>query len=127
MNTTYPKRHVLFATDYSENSRLALDYAVMFAQRFKATVYTLHVVLLSQAAQEAELESSGPSLSRKSADRRLEAAGGLRRLGLEVETHRLDGPAAEVIPALRVPVRLGVRLPVITIWHEETAHEVSSI
>jgi nucleotide-binding universal stress UspA family protein len=38
---------ILYATDLLENSRLALDYAVCFAQHFKATIVMLHVVLLS--------------------------------------------------------------------------------
>lgn len=92
-------RRILFATDFSENSRAALDYARMFALRFHATVYMLHVVLLSQAAREAEIEIAGPSLSRDAAERRLETlAIELRRAGVAVETHVVEGFAGEVIP-----------------------------
>jgi nucleotide-binding universal stress UspA family protein len=94
-----PIRRILFATDYSENSRLALDYAVTFAQRFDAAIYMLHVVLLSQAAHEAEIAMARSGLSREAAERRLETlAEGVRHLGLTVETHVIEGFAAEVIP-----------------------------
>lgn len=89
---------ILFATDFFESSRLALDYAVAFAQHFGASITMLHVALLSQAAHEAELEISGPSVSRKTAEQRLHTlAEGVRRLGLHVETHVVDGFACEVI------------------------------
>lgn len=35
---------ILFATDFSENSRWALTYALSFARRYGATLYILHVV-----------------------------------------------------------------------------------
>ena len=91
---------ILFATDFLENSRLSLDYAVCFAQHFKATIVMLHVVLLSQPAREAELEMSGPSMTRKAAQERLEIlAKGVRRLGIPVETHVVDGLVCETIIA----------------------------
>ncbi len=89
---------ILFATDFFENSRLALDYAVVFAQHFEASIIMLHVALLSQAAREAELEISGPSVTRKAAEQRLHTlAEGVRRVGLHVDTHVIDGFACEVI------------------------------
>ena len=92
-------RRILYASDFSENSRAALDYAKMFALRFEAKVYMLHVVLLSQAAQEAEIEIAGPSLSREAAEHRLETlAEELRTAGVQVETHIVDGFAGDVIP-----------------------------
>jgi nucleotide-binding universal stress UspA family protein len=91
---------ILFATDFLENSRLSLDYAVCFAQHFKATIVMLHVVFLSQPAREVELEISGPSLTRKAAQERLEnLAKGVRRLGIPVETHVVDGLVYETIIA----------------------------
>lgn len=92
-------KRILYATDFSENSRAALDYAKMFALRFKATVYMLHVVFLSQAAHEVEIEIAAPSLSRKAAERRLETlANDLRQCGISVETHIVEGLAGAVIP-----------------------------
>ena len=89
---------ILYATDFLENSRLALDYAVCFAQHFKATIVMLHVVLLSQAAREAEIEISGPSMTRKAVEQRLEKlAHGVRALGLSVETHVVDGLICETV------------------------------
>jgi nucleotide-binding universal stress UspA family protein len=93
---------ILFATDFLESSRLALDYAVAFAEHFRATIIMFHVVELSQAAREVEMETSGPSLTRKVAEERLEAlAKGVRRLGLQVETHIEDGvPCTTILRAV---------------------------
>src|ERR1039458_3357124 len=82
MNELRIKR-ILFATDFLESSRLALDYAVAFAHHFKSTVVLLHSVELSPAAEGEE---------------RLEAvAAGLRRTGLEVKTLIEDGTPCQVI------------------------------
>ena len=91
-------RTILFSTDLLENSRLALDYAVAFAEHFKATIVMLHVVQLSGAAHAAELETHRASMSRKSAQERLEVlANGVRRFGVEVQTEVVDGRTCEVI------------------------------
>ena len=85
-------KRILFATDFLESSRLALDYAVAFAEHFKATIVMLHVAELSQAANEVEVETSKPSLMRQVAQGRLDAlAAGVRRLGIAVEVHVLTG------------------------------------
>ncbi len=89
---------ILFATDFLESSRLALDYAVALAHHFKARIIMFHVVELSQPALEAEVATHRPSLTRKSATARLEAfAAGARRTGLEVETIVEHGVPSEVI------------------------------
>lgn len=89
---------ILFATDFLESSRLALDYAVAFAQRFRATIFMLHVVELTQAAREVEAETSGPSLMRRVAQERLDVlASGVRRLGVPVETSVQDGIPCRII------------------------------
>ena len=95
---------ILFATDYLESSRLALDYAVAFAHQFKASIVMLHVVQLSQAAVEAELTSSRLSVSRSEAQDRLEVlAAGVRHTGLQVEAHIKDGdPCEEILKAVSV-------------------------
>ncbi len=87
-----------FATDFMQNSRLALDYAVAFAHRFKATIKLLHVVELPQAGIEAEMTSSRPCMTRLDAERRLDAfALGARRAGINVETYVEDGVPCEAI------------------------------
>jgi nucleotide-binding universal stress UspA family protein len=89
---------ILYATDFLENSRLALDYAVCFAQHFKATLVMLHVVFLSQAAIEAEVDIAGPSATGKAAEQRLNTlAEGVRRLGLNVEVHVVSGFVCDVV------------------------------
>jgi nucleotide-binding universal stress UspA family protein len=89
---------ILFATDLLENSRLALDYAVAFAEHFSASIVMVHVVQLSGAAQLAELQVRGPSVTRHSAEERLNVlARGVRRLGLTVEAEVIDGLTCNAI------------------------------
>jgi len=89
---------ILFATDFLQSSRLALDYAVAVAHHFQATIIMLHVVQLSAPAMEAELLLESPCVTRKEAQERLDAfASGVRRTGLNVQTHVDDGPPAEMI------------------------------
>lgn len=89
---------ILFATDFLESSRLALDYAVAFAHHFRATLLLLHAVELSPAAEEVEAMGRGPSVSRKAAEDRIaNFASSLRRLGLTVETLVVDGTPHHVI------------------------------
>jgi nucleotide-binding universal stress UspA family protein len=91
-------KRILFATDFLESSRLALDYAVAFAHHFKSTVILLHAVELSPAAEEAEVVTARPCVSRMAAKERLDNfAAGLRRTGLEVETLVEDGTPCQVI------------------------------
>ncbi len=91
-------KRILFATDFLESSRLALDYAVAFAEHFNAAIIMLHVVELSQAASEVEVATSKPSLMRRVAHGRLDAlASGVRRLGLSVEAHVEDGIPCQAI------------------------------
>lgn len=91
-------KRILFATDFLESSRLALDYAVAFAHHFNANVVLLHAIELSPPAEEAEAITGMPSLSRKAAQARLDGfAAGLRRLGLQVETLLKEGTPCTVI------------------------------
>jgi len=89
---------ILFATDFLESSRLALDYAVAIAHHFNATLLLLHAVELSPAAEEVEAMGEGPSVSRKAAEDRIaNFASGLRRLNLTVQTSVVDGTPYKVI------------------------------
>jgi nucleotide-binding universal stress UspA family protein len=91
-------KRILFATDFLESSRLALDYAVAFAERFHATIVMFHVVELTPSAMEAEVVTAGPSLMRQVAQQRLNTlAAGVRNLGLVVEAHVEDGLPSNVI------------------------------
>jgi nucleotide-binding universal stress UspA family protein len=90
---------ILFATDFLGSSRLALDYAVAFAQHFKSTVIMVHALELPNSAQEVETKTRLPSVTRKIACERLEAiARGVRNAGIEVEAFVEDGMPSEVIP-----------------------------
>lgn len=89
---------ILFATDFIQSSRLALDYAVAVAHHFQAAIIMLHVVQLSTPAMEAELLLESPCVTRKEARERLDAfASGVRRTGLNVQTHVDEGPPSEMI------------------------------
>lgn len=91
-------KRIMFATDFLESSRLALDYAVAFAEHFRATIVMLHVVELTPAAMGAEAVTAAPSMTRRLAQERLHAlATGVRRLGLEVEAHVEAGLPSDVI------------------------------
>lgn len=91
-------KHILFATDFLESSRLALDYAVVLAHHFDAMLLLLHAVELPPAAEAVEAMGTGPSVSRKAAESRIENfAAGIRRLGIAVETSVVDGTPCQVI------------------------------
>ena len=91
-------KRILFATDFLESSRLALDYAVAFAEHFGATIIMHHVVELTPAAMGAEAITAAPSITRRVAQQRLHAlAAGVRRLGIEVEAHVEDGLPCDVV------------------------------
>jgi nucleotide-binding universal stress UspA family protein len=98
MFTQFRIKNILFATDFLQSSRLALDYAVAFAHHYKATIKMLHVVELSNAGIEAELTMARPCMTRLHAETRLEAfAAGVRRAAIDVETCVEDGIPCEVI------------------------------
>jgi nucleotide-binding universal stress UspA family protein len=95
-------KRILFATDFLESSRLALDYAVAFAHHFKATIVMFHALELSTPAVEAELTTARPSVSRNAALQRLASfASGVRCTGLEVETFvENDTPSDAILRAV---------------------------
>jgi nucleotide-binding universal stress UspA family protein len=69
MNPQPKVDRILFATDFLASSLVALDYAMAFANHFKAELLTLHAVELPYPAREVETESSRPSVSRRLGDR----------------------------------------------------------
>jgi nucleotide-binding universal stress UspA family protein len=94
----YSIERIVYATDFLESSRLALDYAIGFAHQYDATLVMVYVVELSPAAQEVEAETGSPCLSRKAAHDRLDAfAAGTRRLGIKVELDLRDGAVSEMV------------------------------
>jgi nucleotide-binding universal stress UspA family protein len=95
-------KRILFATDFLESSRLALDYAVAFAHHFKAAIVMFHALELSTPAVEAELTTARPCVTRNAALQRLASiASGVRCTGLEVETFvENDNPSDAVLRAV---------------------------
>lgn len=94
----FQMEHILFATDFLANSRLALDYAVAVAHRFKAKLVIMHTAELPSAAREAEAVTHLPSVSREDAQAYLnEFASGVARTGVQVETRIEDGEPGEAI------------------------------
>ncbi len=97
MDSLHPQT-ILFATDFLESSRLALDYAVGFANHYHARLLILHVFHMPQAASEVEALHLGPSMSRQSREARLEAfAKGVRRVGVDVECRLVSGWMPEAL------------------------------
>jgi nucleotide-binding universal stress UspA family protein len=91
-------KRILFATDFLESSRIALDYAVALAHHFQASITMIHAQVLPEPAIEAELALDGPCMTRKAALDRLNAfATGVRRTGLTVETFVEDGVPYKVV------------------------------
>ncbi len=60
-------KRIIFATDFRESSRMALDYAVGFAHHYQSTIVMIHAFQLTQAALEAEMMSGKASCQRRSA------------------------------------------------------------
>ena len=99
MTANLPHKKFLFATDFLESSRLALDYAVALAHHYQARLLIVHVFHLPQAATEAEA-LDGPSISRLSREKRLEMfAQGIRRAGVEAEWRLIEGWMPEALLA----------------------------
>lgn len=93
-------KSIVFATDFLESSRLALDYAVGFAHRYGARLTVMHAFELSPEAQEVELLNRIPSMTRENARARLEAfASGVRRLGVPTEIDLREGQPFSAILA----------------------------
>ncbi len=93
-------KRILFATDFLESSRLALDYATAIAHYFKATLVMLNVIELSQAGMEAELNTRSPCMTRLYAQKGLDAlAAGVRANEVLTETHVQNGFPWECILA----------------------------
>lgn len=94
----FTNRTIVFATDFFQSSRLALDYAIGFAEHYKAKIVMAHAIELTQPAREAEILGHKKSVLRISAEERLEAlAQGVRRLGIEVVTHTDEGEPSDVM------------------------------
>ncbi len=88
----FPIRNIVFATDFLESSRLALDFAVAFSHHYNAKLTIVHVFELPTEAEEVELLTGRRSVSREHALSRLEAfAEGVRRLGVSTETDLREG------------------------------------
>ncbi|HLI64127.1 MAG TPA: universal stress protein [Terriglobales bacterium] len=91
VTTHLPPKKILYATDFLENSRLALDYAVAFAHHYHARLLIVHIFCLPQPAIEVEALDP-PSLSRLSREKRLEAfAAAVRRAGVEADWKLVEG------------------------------------
>ena len=93
-------KRILFAADFLESSRLALEYATAIAHYFKATLVMLNVIELSQAGLEAEMGTRSPCMTRLYAQKRLDAlAAGVRANEVLTETHVQNGVPWECILA----------------------------
>jgi nucleotide-binding universal stress UspA family protein len=66
-------KNILVATDFEENSFLALRYATSLAKRFHAALATLNVFQFGPHSQTVEALDHVPSRERKNAERQLQA------------------------------------------------------
>jgi nucleotide-binding universal stress UspA family protein len=99
-NSGFPMKRIVFATDFLESSRLALDYAVAFAHRYDATLTIVHAFDLRPVAEEVEVLNRRTSVSREHALDRLEAfASGVRRLGIRTEVDLRAGGVCSAVLA----------------------------
>lgn len=94
-----PFGEVLFATDFSETSALALPYAAAFARRFHATLAIVHIV---PADEYADLGESGRENHLAAMGRQAEArvAGWLRTAHFQGVRHQLLLDHGEVLATL---------------------------
>ena len=98
--SSIPMHNIVFATDFLESSRLALDYAVAFSHHYAARLTIVHAFELSHEAEEAEIISHRASMSRENARSRLQAfATGVRRVGINVEIDLREGEPCTAIMA----------------------------
>jgi nucleotide-binding universal stress UspA family protein len=97
--SSIPMRSIVFATDFLESSRLALDYAVALSHHYGTRLIIVHAFELTHEAEEAEIISHRPCLSREHALARLEAfAASVRRVGISTEIDLREGdPCAAVL------------------------------
>lgn len=96
-------RTVIFATDFSQCSQNAGNYAALMARQFGAELLVAHTFVLSQAAMEVEAESHGAQTSAQRADFDAALRQEAERLGAglqHADTALLEGEPEEQIPAL---------------------------
>lgn len=96
-------KSVVYATDLSPSSENAGRYASMLARKFDADLLVSHVFLLTQAALEAEAESTPTLKSQQRKDLEIAAAAAAARFGQGVkrtETVLLEGDPRDRIPQL---------------------------
>ncbi len=99
-------RRILHATDFSRASRSAFATALEMAQRDRARLVLLHVLVppspfLGDALPPSYVELD--TRARRDAERRLAAAGaGAKKAGVRVEAQLIEGiPAEEIIRVAR--------------------------
>lgn len=94
----FSNKKIIFATDFLESSRLALDYAIGFARHYDSTLFMVHAVELTQAALEVEMASGRASLLRRSAAERIAAmAAEVKKSGVSVEARLEEGNPCDVL------------------------------
>lgn len=79
-----PIREILAATDFLPVSRLALDYAAMFATRFTAKLTVFHSFEYGPYGKTVEIVDRVPCLERRDAEARTKAfCSGLKNAGVD--------------------------------------------
>jgi nucleotide-binding universal stress UspA family protein len=89
---------ILLATDFSQGSRLALDYAVSLANTLKAKLLIVNAFELGPEASNVENVDHIPSRTRRDAEARLHAfVAGSDRAGISAESVLVEGPVQDAI------------------------------
>jgi nucleotide-binding universal stress UspA family protein len=85
-------RTVLLATDFQQNSRLALEYAAAFARHLDAELVILNAFQFGPHSQTVEIVSHVPSRERRDAEEQLEAfTSGAGELGVSGRHALIEG------------------------------------
>ncbi len=91
-------RTILFATDFLQNSRLALDYAVLLGKKLSARLVIVNAFEMSPEAQTVEAVENIPSRTRRLAQARLDAfVAGVDRAGVPAQSALVEGPVPDAI------------------------------
>lgn len=89
---------ILLATDFLPNSRLAVDYAAVFAHRFHAHLIMAHAFEFGPHGKTVEVVSHMPCRERREAEARVRAfAQNLQNVGISAEWAVEEGPVPPTI------------------------------
>lgn len=97
-NAQTPIHEILVATDFLSNSRMALDYAAVFATRFKAHLTVFHSFEYGPYGKTVEVVDRVPCRERREAEQRVQVfASGLRHAGVNANWSVTEGEVSSAV------------------------------